>query len=205
MRIIVVALLLGLGLAAHADGFASFELAAGGHVPLGDATWTHASSPSPGVFGAVGWHLDEHFGVLGSGAAIDQYGLVGPSGTYKPTMWRLRFLAHAFYEAEVVPHLTVVARMGIGLDEMLLNWDQPSGGNASFRSEQTSSLALEPGAGVWWDAGIGLQIGGELAIPISTARTSKLIGAQYIESMGPPFATYDLAVLAGIRITSKRD
>jgi hypothetical protein len=204
VRIIVVALL-GLTSLAHADDFASFELAAGGHLAVGDATWTKATSASPAAFGAVAWHFDDHFGVLGSGEAIDQLGLVGPPGTYKPTILRVRFLAHAFYEQELVRHVTLAARVGIGLDEMFVNWDMPAGGSASYRSEQTSALALEPAAGVWWDAGIGLQVGGEIAIPISTARDSKLIGVGAGGEPAAAFATYDVAVLLGIRITSKRD
>ncbi|MEO6775114.1 MAG: hypothetical protein ABI467_19275 [Kofleriaceae bacterium] len=204
MRIIVVGLL-GIGSLAHADNFASFELAAGGQLPVGDATWTSATSASPAAFGAVAWHFDEHFGVLGSGEVIDQLGLSGPPGTYKPSLLRLRFLAHAFYEHEVVRHVTLATRFGIGLDEMFLDWDQPAGGNPSYRTEQTRALALEPAAGVWWDAGIGVQLGGEIAIPISTARDSQLIGHKLSGDMAPAFATYEVAVLAGIRITSKRD
>ncbi|MEP6861478.1 MAG: hypothetical protein ABJE66_12695 [Deltaproteobacteria bacterium] len=203
MRIIVVALL-GLGPLAHADDFASFELAAGGHLPVGDSAWKSATTGSPALFGGVAWHLGEHFGVLGSGEALDPLGLVSPSGTYKLSILRLRFLAHAFYEDEVVPHLTLAVRFGIGLDTMFVNWDMPTGGNASYRSEQISALAFEPAAGLWYDAGIGVQVGGEVAIPISTARDSQIIGSK---AAGVPasFASYEFAVLAGIRITSKRD
>jgi hypothetical protein len=203
VRIIVVALL-GLGSIAHADDFASFELAAGGHLPVGDSAWKSATTGSPAVFGGVAWHIGEHFGVLGSGEALDPLGLVSPSGTYKLSILRLRFLAHAFYEDELVPHLTLAARFGIGLDTMFVNWDMPAGGTASYRSEQISALALEPAAGLWYDAGIGVQVGGEIALPISTARDSQIIGSKFA---GAPasFASYEVAVLAGIRITSKRD
>jgi hypothetical protein len=203
VRIIVVALL-GLGSVAHADDFASFELAAGGHLPVGDSAWKSATTGSPAAFGGVAWHVGEHFGVLGSGEALDPLGLVSPSGTYKLSILQLRFLAHAFYEDEIVPHLTLAARFGIGLDTMFVNWDMPAGGNASYRSEQISALALEPAVGLWYDAGIGVQVGGEVAMPISTARDSQIIGSKLA---GEPasLATYEFAVLAGIRITSKRD
>jgi hypothetical protein len=204
VRIIVVALL-GLGSVAHADDFASFELAAGGHLPVGDNAWKTATTGSLAGFGAAAWHMGDHFGLLGSGEALDPLGLVSPSGTYKPSILRLRFLAHAFYEDEVVRHLTVGGRFGIGLDEMFVNWDMPAGGNASYRSEQTSALALEAAAGIWYEAGIGVQVGGELAIPISMSRDSNLIGEKLAGASPASFATYEVAVLAGIRITSKRD
>jgi hypothetical protein len=203
VRIIVVALL-GLGSLAHADDFASFELAAGGHLPVGDSAWQHATTGSPAAFGAAAWHMGEHFGVLGSGEALDPLGLVSPSGTYKLSILRLRFLAHAFYEDKLVPHLTLSARFGIGVDTMFVNWDMPAGGSASYRSEQISALALEPAAGLWYDAGIGIQVGGELAVPISAGRDSQIVGSKLA---GEPasFATYEFAVLAGIRFTSLRD
>jgi hypothetical protein len=204
VRNIVVALLLGLSSFAHADDFASFELAAGGHLPLGDSAWKAATTGSPAAFGAVAWHMGDHFGVLGSGEALDPLGLVSPSGTYKPSILRLRFLVHAFYEDEVIPHLFLTGRFGIGVDEMFVNWDMPSGGMASYRSEQIGALALEPAAGAWYQVGIGVQLGGEVAVPISTARDSQVIGSK-LAGQSASFATYELAVLAGIRITSKRD
>jgi hypothetical protein len=204
VRIIVVALLVGLSSFAHADDFASFELAAGGHLPVGDAAWKHATTGSPAAFGAVAWHMGDHFGLLGSGEVLDPLGLVSPSGTYKPAILRLRVLVHAFYEDEVVPHLFLTGRLGIGVDEMFVNWDMPSGGTASYRSEQTGALALEPAAGAWYQVGIGVELGGEVALPISTARDSQVIGSR-VAGEPASFATYEIAVLAGIRITSKRD
>ena len=197
VRNIVVALLLGLSSLASADDFASFELAVGGHLPVGDSSWKRDTSASPTAYGAVAWHFDEHFGVAGSAAYIDQLDVQSPAGTYKPSIVHLRGLAQAFYEARPIDHLTVAVRLGLGLDEMLASWDMPEGGIPSYRDEQTSALAIEPGVGAWWDAGIGVQVGGEIALPISTSRTSMLLT--------PAFATYDFAVLAGIRITSKRD
>jgi len=205
VRYIVVALLLGLSSLAHADDFASFELAAGGHLSVGDSAWKGATSDSLAAFGAVGWHMGDHFGVLGSGEALDPLGLHSPAGTYKPSIVRLRFLAHVFYENEMVPHLTLTGRLGAGFDEMWVSWDMPSGGNASYRSEQTSALALEAAAGAWYDVGIGMQLGGEVAVPISTARDSGLIGEKFAGSAPASFASYEVAVIAGIRITSKRD
>src|SRR3954469_15408580 len=52
VRIIVVALL-GLGSIAHADDFASFELAFGGHLPVGDSAWKSATTGSPAAFAGV--------------------------------------------------------------------------------------------------------------------------------------------------------
>lgn len=196
--------LLGIASFARADGFASFELAAGGHLPVGDSAWKATTTGSPAVFGAVAWHLDEHLGVLASAEALHPLGLVSPSGTYQLSILRLRFLAQAFYEQELVQHLTLAVRLGVGLDEMFVNWDMPMGGYASYRSEQVGALALEPAAGLWWDAGIGFQVGGDVMVPISTARDSQIVGAQHA---GVPvsFSTYEIAVLAGIRVTSKRD
>ena len=204
VRNIVVALLLGLASFAHADDFASFELAAGGHLPVGDAAWKRATSASPAAFGAVAWHMGDHVGVLGSGEALHPLGLVSPSSTYGLSILRLRFLAHAFYEDEVVPHLFLSGRLGAGIDEMFVNWDMPSGGHASYRSEQIGALALEPAAGAWYEVGIGMQVGGDIAIPISLPRDSQIIGSQ-LAGQSTSFATYEIAVLVGIRITSKRD
>ena len=204
MRNIVVALLLGLSSLAYADDFASFELAAGGHLPVGDAAWKGATSGSLAAFGGAAWHMGNHFGVLGSGEALDPVGLHSPPSTYKLSILRLRFLVHGFYEDEIVPHLTFSARFGVGIDTMFVNWDMPAGGNASYRSEQISALALEPAAGLWYDAGIGVQVGGELALPISMSRDSQIVGSQ-LAGQSASFATYEFAMLAGIRITSKRD
>jgi len=203
VRIIVVALL-GLTSFARADGFASFELAAGGHLPVGDSAWKAASPGSLAVLGAVAWHFDEHLGLLGSAEALHPLGLTSPSGTYELSITRLRFLAQAFYEQEIVQHLTLAARLGVGLDDMFVSWDMPMNGYASYRSEQISALALEPAAGLWWDAGIGLQVGGDVMIPISTPRDSQIVGTQRA-GVSASFSTYEIAVLLGIRVTSKRD
>lgn len=72
--------LLGLASFARADSFASFELAAGGHLPVGDSAWRATTTGSPALFGAVAWHLDDHLGVLASAEALDPLGLVSPSG-----------------------------------------------------------------------------------------------------------------------------
>ena len=204
MRNIVVALLLGLSSLASADDFASFELAAGGHLPIGDAAWKHTSTGSPAAFGAVAWHMGDHVGVLGSGEALDPLGLVSPSSTYKLSILRLRFLAHAFYENEIVPHLTLAARLGVGIDTMFVNWDMPAGGTAFYRSEHISALALEPAAGLWYEAGPRVQVGGELALPISMARDSEIVGSK-LAGQSASFATYEVGVLVGIRFTSLRD
>lgn len=202
MKYVVLAVMV-FGATAHADDYASFELAAGAQLPLGDSTWNDAASTSPTGRAGLAYHMGEHYGLAGSVAATRELGLISRPLTHAAEMWRTMFLVHAFYEQRITPHLVIAPRLGVGVDLSFTDFNVASstgGGEAANTSETKVAFAVEPALGAWVDVGVGLQVGGELALPCTFGRSSDAVGPA-----GASYSSIELSVLAGIRVTSLRD
>lgn len=194
---------------AHADdqqptNYASFELAAGGQLPLADSTWRDAASASPTARVGFAYHLDANYGLAASLAATREIGLISRPLTHGAEMWRTMFLVHAFYEHHLTSALVIAPRLGFGVDVSFTDFNTAGsgglGGEAANVSETKAAFAVEPALGVWADVGVGVQVGGEVALPSTFGRKSDAVGPA-----GASYSSIELSVLAGIRITSLRD
>lgn len=210
MRSLVVALAGALALAAHtpaarADvgGFA--EVLGGISIPLGDDNWTKIADTSPNLSLRIGGETRERdrYGGLGLMLQGDWTPVnlnnseVGTGGLNASAAGeRGRILANLVFHHRVAPRLIASGRFGIGVDIAHYSYTVTAGDSTTTTARTDGGLALEFGAGIWYSLG-GLQIGGELAVPIanhSTAADSSGIGFQY--------ASYDFDVQIGVRFVT---
>ena len=66
----------------------------------------------------------------------------------------------------VTPKLVLSARVGAGVDLAHASATVTILGNTTTTSDTNAGFAFELGGGIWYDLG-GVQLGGELALPIA--------------------------------------
>jgi hypothetical protein len=193
--LVATCLLVGTG-SARADG--NLELAGGISIPAGDSNWTRISGTSP----KLGIRAGSMWGDFGAMLQADWTpvnlnnagGSVGNVVSATGAEHAFRILIDAAVQHHLTEHVVLSGRAGIGIDVAHASGTVTVLGTSGTRSDTDVGLAVELGAGVWYDFG-GTQIGGELALPIgnhSAASDNGSIPFQY--------ASYDLDLLVGVRL-----
>ncbi|HEY6033000.1 MAG TPA: hypothetical protein VIV58_02040 [Kofleriaceae bacterium] len=191
------------GGAAYADSF--LEVAGGLSIPVGDSNWTNLADTSAKLGARFGAMNDQGLGAMlqadwtpvnlnypgggTAGASIDYAG------------HEFRFLADFTIHHPILPKLLFGGRAGIGLDIAHASLTTTLGNSTSSISDTDLGLALEFGAGLWYPIG-DVQIGGEIALPISThSKHGTLLPTDGHFTFD--YTSYDIDLLFGVRVLSR--
>ncbi len=164
--------LLASAVLAAASGTAvaeNFVSAAGGvMLPVADEDWTDyvESGPKLGVriggsgTGDVGGMFSADWSPL---TEDDQ----GFGNLAEVSSDRFRLLVHAYNDRRMGNKLRATIRAGAGIDITRVHISTNLGPLSSDTRDTDVGLAVEVGGGLWFEAGPSLQVGGELALPLS--------------------------------------
>jgi hypothetical protein len=150
---------------AAADNFIS---AVGGvMLPVEDGQWTDYVDSGPKlavrIGGAGSGNIGGMFSADWTPITEDNEGFAGLDITSN----RFRLLVSVFADRKMGPKLTAQVRAGAGID---IAYVHVTGDLGPFgrvdNSDSDVGLALEVAGGLWFQAGEGLQVGGELALPL---------------------------------------
>lgn len=195
MRAIVVSLAI-LVVPARASAESFVELAGGLMMPVGDDDWTDYVEAGPklglrlGGTGSEGRTSGAMISADWTPIEADDDGVFGSDISAD----RFRILVNAFAESTIGPKLTARIRVGAGVDIAHISVDVPFLGESS---DTDPGLAVEAGAGLWFNAG-SVQIGGEIALPLgfhADGRDNDIDLADYM--------SYDIDLLFGVRFVSR--
>lgn len=174
---------------AAADNFIS---AVGGvMLPVEDSTWTDYVDSGPKlalrIGGAGPSGVGGLFSVDWSPITTDDLGL---GALAEADADRFRLLVNAYTERRMGPKLTAMVRAGAGIDVTRVHVRFLG----NDYNDSDTGLALEVGGGLWFQAGESIQIGGELAIPISFHDDDSDNTIDLEE-----YTSFDIDVLFGVR------
>jgi len=166
-RALPAALLVILALpagAARADNFV--EVAGGIMAPIGDDQWTNYVDSGPKLAARVGGMRQR----AGAMLSVDWTPLaandMGFGNAVDISSHRFRILVSAIAEHRIGDKVSASLRVGGGLDIARVSVHTNIFGITSDNSDTDTGLGVEAAGGLWFDAGT-IQIGGELALPIS--------------------------------------
>jgi hypothetical protein len=197
MRALVATTLLVLAATAHADG--NLELAGGISIPAGDNNWENIAHTSPklgvriGDFfkgGDFGVNLQFDWTPINLNNSGSSFGV----GDAAANAHVFRILIDPSFQHHVTEHIVLSGRVGIGMDIAHASGSVSVLGFTGSRSDTDVGLAVEFGAGVWYDFGEA-QVGGEIAVPIGNHSSPSENG-----SIPFQYAMYDIDLLAGVRL-----
>lgn len=164
MRVLAALALLALPARAHADGF--IELAGGIMIPAADNQWTDYVDSGPKLAvraGAVGAKAGAMLSLDWTPINADNTGF---GNAVDISSHRFRMLVSVTTLIKAAPKLHISLRVGVGADISHVNVQTDLFGVHTENSDTDVGLALEGAGGLWFDVG-SVQIGGELALPIS--------------------------------------
>lgn len=195
MRALAAIALLAATSPAHAESFV--EVAGGLMTPLADDQWKDYVRSSPKLAARAG-ASGQRAGAL---LSIDWTPInttdTGFGNSVDVSAHRFRFLIGGIVQQKIGPKLNASFRLGIGFDVAYVNIYTNIFGFESEASDTDVGLALEPAFGLWFDAG-SIQIGGELALPISVhgdRNDNDVVLNEY--------TSLDLDLLFGVRFLSQ--
>ncbi|HEX5059686.1 MAG TPA: hypothetical protein VFV99_10020 [Kofleriaceae bacterium] len=190
MRAIIALALLCAPVVAHADSYV--ELAGGISIPAGDDDYTNNVETSPVLAlraGAFPKELGLFFGAewapMNTDYENNQFADVSAH--------RFRLMAGGIIHHNISNLLAFSARGGIGADIAYVNIDSVVGD----QSDTDVGLGFEFAGGLWAKVG-GLEVGGELAIPISTHDDDN--PGDFIPL---DYTAYDVQLLFAVRFVSR--
>ncbi|HEY5922752.1 MAG TPA: hypothetical protein VIV11_13825 [Kofleriaceae bacterium] len=186
---VYVALVCAAVTPARADSFV--EVAGGLTTPLGDNDWEQNVESSPKVALRVGAFPNEIGGYISADWTPYDTDADGSFGV-DVSAHRFRLMGGVIFHHMVSNTLVVTGRGAIGADIAHTSGDVFG---VEF-SDTDTGLGLELGVGLWFKAG-KVEIGGELAIPISTHDEPGGMGEVPYE-----YTSYDLDLLFGVRFVS---
>jgi hypothetical protein len=167
MRALVASAVLAVATAQSARADSFVEAALGAMIPVSDDQWTDyvdsgiklaaraGTAPAGGGFGAL-------VSVDWTPINDDDDGF----GNVDVSAHRFRILIGGTMQRRLGPKLHGSLRLGLGADITYVSIEGSFFGFQIDSSDTDLGLALEPAAGLWFDAG-SVQIGGELGLPIS--------------------------------------
>lgn len=195
MRALLVTAALATPVLAHADS--NVEIAGGISIPAGDNNWTNIAGTSPKLGLRVGDMVGDVGGMLQADWTPVNLNNSGGSfgfGSANASAHVFRVLADFAFQHHLLEHVVVSGRAGIGIDiahasgSVTLN-----GATLGSRSDTDVGLAVEFGAGVWYDFG-STQVGAEIAVPIGNHSAASQNG-----SIPFQYALEDVDLLAAVR------
>jgi hypothetical protein len=147
------------------------EFTAGVTIPVGDSDWTKLVDASPilgvaaGAYGAsgVGGLLRFDYTPVSLDNSGGSFGL----GSSDISGQRYRILADVAFQHRVAPKISFAGRAGAGIDIAHASATVTVLGTTTKSSDTNVSYAFELAGGIWFDLG-GVQLGGQLALPISS-------------------------------------
>ena len=197
-----VAVVLLAGGAARADSF--LEVAGGLSMPVGDNAWTNLADASPKLGARVGGVSDTN-GLGGMVQAdwtpvnLNNSGGAFGAGSLDIAGHDFRFLADLTIHHPILPKLVLSARIGAGIDIAHASATLTILGNTTSTSDTNIGFAFEVGGGLWYSLG-DVQVGGELALPISShSKHGDGSDGNYTFD----YTSYNIDVLAGVRVLSR--
>jgi len=186
----------------RADSFA--EVLGGISIPVGDTNWTNNAETSPKIGARVGGVGDSGLGGMlqfdWTPVNLDASGGSFGIGSADIAGHRFRFLGDLVVHHPVTPKLVLSARVGAGVDLAHASATVTILGNTTTTSDTNAGFAFELGGGIWYDLG-GVQLGGELALPIA-AHSKHGTGADGNYTFD--YTSYDIDLLFGVRLFSGR-
>lgn len=197
MRAIVVFALLAIALptsAAHADSFV--DVYGGISIPISDDQWTDAVETSPVIGvrgGAFPKEIGGYLGIEWMPANTNNEGWNVPGSSADVSAHRFRIQAGPILHRNVGA-LSVTGRAGIGIDIAHVNVSGQVLGVSFDESETDVGLGFEFAGGLWFKLG-GLEVGGEVSLPIGMHDDDN-------ENIDFDHTSVDLQLLFGVRFLS---
>jgi hypothetical protein len=194
MRAIIALALLAVATPAHADSYVG--LSGGLAVPLSDDQYTDAVDASPVLGARLGAYpkaLGGFFSFDWMIADVENDGALGLDFDAH----RFRLLVGPELHHPVSNTLGVTARAGIGLDIVRSTASGNLGPIAIDESETDLGLGFEFAGGVWFGFG-GVQVGGEVSLPISMHDDDPNENDYDFD-----YTSVDLQLMVGVRFMSR--
>jgi hypothetical protein len=186
---------------ARADSF--LEVAGGLSIPVGDNAWTNLAGTSPKVGARVGGVTDKGLGGMiqadWTPVSLNNNGGSFGVGSVDVAGQNFRFLADFTVHHPILPKLLLGARIGAGIDIAHASATVTVLGNTTSSSDTNVGFAFEVGGGLWYQLG-DIELGGELALPISThSKNGNNTDGNYTFN----YTSYDIDLLFGVRVLSR--
>ena len=200
MRGLVLVSVLAIPAIGHADNF--FEAVGGISIPAGDDNWTNLTNSSPklGLRGGVmHGELGGMLQVDWTPVNLDNTGESFGAGSINTAGDELRFLADLAFQHRVLPKVTITARGGAGLDIAYASYSVVLGTSTTTHSNSDVGIAFELAGGAWFDISPNVQLGAELAIPISYHSAKN----QNIGDISFDYTSVNVDLLFGVRLFSR--
>ena len=198
MRVLLVLAVLAAPAIGHADSFV--EAVGGLSSPLGDDAWTKYADTSPKLAvraGAVSGDVGGLVSADWTPVQLDSNGSL--AGALDTTGHEFRILANVVLQHRLAPKVSISARGGAGIDIAYGSYSVALGNSTTSHSNTDLGVAFELGGGVWFDLSSSVQLGGELALPISHHSTQ----AQNLGDIAFDYTSYNIDLLFGVRLFSR--
>jgi hypothetical protein len=182
---------------ARADGFV--ELVGGVLIPVADDDWTNYVESGPKLGARIGSVSQKVGGMLSldwSPINTDNQGWSFLGNFADISSNRFRILANVVTHSSVGKNLTASARFGAGIDISHVSIETNILGNVTKESDTDSGIALEAAGGIWFKVS-SVELGGELAIPVSFHSDDP--GDQFDLN---DYSSFDIDLLFGVRLRS---
>ncbi len=186
---------------ARADSF--LEVLGGLAIPAANNNWTNTVDTSPKLGARAGAVGDSGLGgMIQADWTPENLNTSGGSfgvGSADIALHRFRILGDLTVHHRVLPKLIVSARVGAGVDIAHASATFTLLGNTTSSSDTNAGFAFELGGGLWYELG-DLQVGGELALPISShSKHGNATDGNYTFD----YTSYDVDLLFGVRVMSR--
>jgi hypothetical protein len=178
---------------ARADSFV--DIFGGLATPLGDSDWKDSVDASPKLGLRLGAFPNEIGGFVSADWTPYNTDSDGNFGV-DVSAHRFRLMGGVMFHHMVSNTLVATGRGSIGADIAHASATFDFLGTHTEVSDTDVGLGLEMGVGLWFKVG-GMEVGGELAIPISTHDHE---GGQ--DRIAFKYTSYDLDLLFGVRFVS---
>ncbi|HET9990618.1 MAG TPA: hypothetical protein VFQ65_18945 [Kofleriaceae bacterium] len=186
---------------ARADSF--LEVAGGLSIPVGDHAWTNIADTSPKLGARVGGVNDHGLGGMiqadWTPVNLNNNGGAFGVGSLDVAGHEFRFLGDFTVHHPILPKLLLSGRVGAGIDIAHESVTLTVLGNTTSSSDTNIGFAFEFGGGLWYQLG-DIELGGELALPISThSKNGNGTDGNYSFN----YTSYNIDLLFGVRVLSR--
>jgi hypothetical protein len=184
---------------AHADNF--FEISGGIAIPMANDNWTNTVETSPKLSvkaGAVPGKIGGALSFDWTPETTDEEGFSTGVGSADISAHRFRILANVLFQLPVQRKLHFEGRAGIGVDIAHASVSGDVLGVNFDTSDTDAGLALEVGAGMWFDLS-SVQVGAQVALPIGMHDHQ----ADSNDELTFDYTSYDFDLLFGVRFVSR--
>jgi hypothetical protein len=187
--------------AARADSF--LEVAGGLSIPVADDNWTNLADTSPKLGARVGGVNDNGLGGMiqadWTPVNLNYPGGGIPGASIDFAGHDFRFLADFTIRHPLLPKLLLGARVGAGIDIAHESATLTIGTGSTSSSDTNLGFAFEVAGGLWYPIG-DIELGGELALPISThSKQGNATDGNYTFD----YTSYSIDLLFGVRVLSR--